>query len=118
MHRTNTFFHITKAGDSNIVNRNHYLLNVVYREAGGSIRGVPEIYLLTAASRPALESTQTLSNVHREPFHLKYSSRNAKLSTSLSGEVNSLRHEFFAKYYINHHHHHHFPERLGVFPVP
>ena len=41
-------FHITKASDSNNVNSNGYLLNVVYRKARGAIRGGPEIYLLTA----------------------------------------------------------------------
>jgi len=64
MHSTNTFFHITKASDSNNVNSKSYLLNVVYREAGGAIRGRPEI-CLSAASRPALESTQPLSSGQR-----------------------------------------------------
>jgi hypothetical protein len=54
-----------KASDNNNVNSNRYLLHVVYREVGGSIRGAQEIYLLTAASRPGLEPTQSLTHEQR-----------------------------------------------------
>jgi hypothetical protein len=54
-------FNIVKASESNNVNSNRCLLHVVYRGVGASIRGGPEIYLLTAASTPALESTQRLT---------------------------------------------------------